>query len=228
MNVIFFIISVAALIMLIITDPESILSVMIEGAEGAVVLCVKLLAIYCVWLSVLRIMEDSGLSRKINRLFSPITKRLFKGEDEKTQEYITLNMTANLLGMGSCATPAGIKAIESMNSKKSPVATDNMILLVVINCTSIQLIPATIIGMRASAGSLSPSDIILPALISTIASTAIGIICCKILGSMKKKDKKIKESEKPKTFKPKFLARKQACQLGIETKDLVAFCDGTL
>jgi spore maturation protein A len=96
--------------------------------------------------------------------------------------------------MGGAATPLGIKAMECMQDG-SEKATDNMILFMVINSTSIQLIPATIIGLRAAAGSNSASDIILPSLLATIISTVTGVILAKICAKFRRKEKKAEEQE---------------------------------
>lgn len=151
---------------------------MISGAKASFELSFKMLAIYCVWLSLLEILTRTNFDKKINKLFKPITKRLFKGESDECLSYINLNFTANLLGIGGVATPMGIKAINSMN-KFNNKASDNMILFIVINTTSIQLLPASIIGLRASFGSISSSDIILPTLIASTISTIIGFLLCK-------------------------------------------------
>lgn len=189
MNTMFFAMTIASLILLTVVSPDSAFSIMISGASNSISLAVKLCAIYAIWLSVLDIMQKIGLNDKLNKLFSPVTKRLFKGESEQTTQYISLNFSANLLGMGSAATPLGIKAMESMQDG-SDKATDNMILFMVINATSIQLLPATIIGLRASYGSSSASDIILPSLIATLISTVCGVILAKIfaLPSLKKQE----------------------------------------
>lgn len=189
MNTMFFIMTVASLILLTVVSPDSAFSIMISGASNAISLAFKLCAIYAIWLSVLDIMQKVGMSRALDRLFSPITKRLFKGESEKTREFITLNFSANLLGMGSAATPLGIKAMEGMQDG-SEKATDNMILFMVINATSIQLLPATIIGLRASYGSASASDIILPSLLATLISTVCGVLLAKVFSLPSKGKKK--------------------------------------
>lgn len=194
MNFVFAIMILVALVMLIIVSPESAFSIMIGGASSALKLAFTLIAIYAIWLSVLSLMEGIGLNRAMNRLFRPITKRLFKGESDLALEYITLNFSANLLGMGGAATPLGIKAMECMQDG-SEKATDNMILFMVINSTSIQLIPATIIGLRAAAGSNSASDIILPSLLATIISTVTGVILAKICTKFRKKEKQAEEKE---------------------------------
>lgn len=190
MNTMFFVMTVASLILVTVVSPDSAFSIMISGASNAISLALKLCAIYAIWLSVLDIMQKVGMSHALDRLFSPITKRLFKGEDEKTRECITLNFSANLLGMGSAATPLGIKAMEGMQDG-SDKATDNMILFMVVNATSIQLLPATIIGLRSSYGSASASDIILPSLIATAVSTVCGVLlakACSLTSKNRKKD----------------------------------------
>ena len=189
MNTMFFVMTVASLILVTVVSPDSAFSIMISGASNAISLALKLCAIYAIWLSVLDIMQKVGMSRALDRLFSPITKRLFKGEDEKTREFITLNFSANLLGMGSAATPLGIKAMEGMQDG-SDKATDNMILFMVGNASSIQLLPATIIGLRSSYGSASASDIILPSLIATAVSTVCGVLLAKAFSLTSKNRKK--------------------------------------
>ncbi|MGN0765798.1 MAG: hypothetical protein ACI4MO_04915 [Christensenellales bacterium] len=180
MNTIYVVMMIGSLLLVTITAPESALSIMLGGAKSAIGLSVSLCAIYTVWLSVLQVIDKTGMGKALSKAFKPLTKKLFKGESDLALEYITLNFSANLLGMGGAATPLGIKAMEYMQDG-SEKASDNMILFVVINATSIQLLPATIIGLRASKGSASASDIILPSLIATTFSTLIGVILCKVL-----------------------------------------------
>lgn len=179
MNAVFFIIILISLIAIIIVNPESVLYVMLEGARNAIDLSLKLVAIYAVWLSVLKIMEKTGISNKLAKFFSPITRILFRGESEETRMFISMNLAANMLGMGGAATPLGIKAMELMD-KGTGKATDNMIMLMVISASSIQLLPATIIALRSANGSITPSDILLPSIIATSVTTAVGIILVKI------------------------------------------------
>jgi spore maturation protein A len=186
MNTVFLIILFIALLLVTIMNPESALAVMLEGATGAINLSVKLLAIYAVWLSVLKLIERTGLDKKLSGLFLPITDHLFKGETKETKAVIGLNLAANMLGMGGAATPLGIRAMELMD-KGDGKATDNMIMLMIISATSIQLLPATIMALRSAAGSSNSSDIILPSLISTVVTTGIGIILVKILSKRKNK-----------------------------------------
>lgn len=167
----------ASITLMIYKSPQLVLASMTTGATNAITLAIKLLAIYSIWIAVLKIVETSNLDKKIAALLSPIVKRLFKGESQAATQNISLNFSANLLGIGSVATPFGIKAIENMD-KGSVYASDNIILFVVINCTSLQLLPSTIIGLRASYGSVSPADIILPTLLSSMLATITGVFLC--------------------------------------------------
>lgn len=167
----------SSIALMIYKSPELVLSSMINGASSAINLAIKLLAIYSVWIAIMRIIEQSKLDKKIAKLLSPIVKRLFKGESEDAIASISMNFSANILGIGSVATPLGIQAIERMDTGKI-YASHNIILFVVINCTSLELLPSTILGMRASMGSINPADIILPTLLSSLISTICGICLC--------------------------------------------------
>lgn len=188
MNAVFFAIIFASIILLTITAPESVFTTMIEGAQDAISLGIKLFAIYAVWLSALKMAEATSLDKKLSKLLRPVVCKIFKKESDDAYDKICINLSANILGMGGVATPAGIKAMNLM-SDGSEKATDNMILLLVINATSIQLIPATMIALRAQAGSASPSDIIMPTLISSGVATLVGALMCKTL-SFKQNNRK--------------------------------------
>lgn len=193
MSVAFLLISLASLIALIIQSPESAFPAMIDGVSQAIMLIVKLTAIYAVWLSVLKMMQETKLDKALSRALKPITRKIFKHESEEAYDWICINLSANMLGMGGVATPAGIKAMSKMENG-SDKATDNMIMLLVINATSIQLIPATVVAMRAAAGSRNASDIIVPTLISSGIATLCGMIICKVLSLKKSNDKTAQNS----------------------------------
>lgn len=185
MNIVYFVMTISSLILITAIAPESAFSIMLGGTKTAIELAIILVSIYAIWLSVLKIMEKIGANKLLYRMLRPVTKKLFKGESDMALQYISLNFSANLLGMGGAATPLGIKAMECMQDGTDK-ATDNMILFMVINSTSIQLLPATIIGMRAAAGSQSASDIILPSLVATTLSTLIGVILAKVFAKPNK------------------------------------------
>ena len=121
----------------------------------------------------------------LRRETSPIMKNLFSNLKKEDKEYneITINIIANLLGIGNAATPLGLKAMQTMQEKnpKKDTITDSMAMFIVLNTASLQLIPTTVIAVRASLGSSNPSSIILPVWIATIAAGTAGIVASKIL-----------------------------------------------
>ncbi len=157
--------------------PEQAIAAALAGAENAVTLSFKMLAVYALWLGVLGVMQKNGVTKFVSRLFRPLTKKLFKGEREETRDLIAQNLAANFLGVGGAATPLGIRATALMQGEKT-VATDHAVLFIVLNACGVQLIPGTIIALRTSAGSASPSDIFLPTLICTLVTASIGVTLC--------------------------------------------------
>jgi spore maturation protein A len=155
---------------------------MFEAGKAAVEVCLFLVGIVSLWLGITKILEDSGLMYKLSNFFTPVMSSLFKNipKGHSSITYITLNMLANFLGIGNAATPLGIKAMEdlqTLNPEKDTI-TFEMMLFIVINTSSIQLIPFTVIGLLASYGSKNPNWVFLPTFLSTIISTvtAIGIL----------------------------------------------------
>lgn len=168
-------------------------STLLNGSEKAIALTLKLWAIYAVWLGILKIVEDTGLNQKIGKLLNPIINKLFGKTDPETHNQIAINITSNLLGMGNACTPSGIKAMKGLD-KGSDIATSSMIMLMILNTSSLQILPTTVIGLRVAAGSVDPNNIILPTLIATTVSTLSGILLCKLFEKIKnKKLKRIKK-----------------------------------
>ncbi len=192
MNKIWLLMMLASLFVLIYVDPGATLTTMIDASTDALTLCIELCAVYAVWLGLLEIVDASGLGKKLAKLLRPIIKKLFKIDNEEIEKMIALNMSANMLGLGNAATPMGIKAMQAMDDK-SGVATYSMMMLVIVNATSIQLLPSTVIGLRANAGSSDPADIILPTILATIVTTSVGILlailCNKIKTRLARKKK---------------------------------------
>ena len=152
---------------------------MFEAGKAAVEVCLFLVGIVSLWLGITKILEDSGLMYKLSNFFTPFMSSLFKNipKGHSSITYITLNMLANFLGIGNAATPLGIKAMEdlqALNPEKETI-TFEMMLFIVINTSSIQLIPFTVIGLLSSYGSQNPNWIFLPTFLSTIISTATAI-----------------------------------------------------
>lgn len=150
------------------------------SAKEAVTLSFGMISILVFWLGIMKIAEKGGLLEVLAILFRPIVKRLFPDipTDHPAQGYILSNMAANLLGLGNAATPMGIKAMEQLkilNGGKNE-ASRSMITLLAINTSSITLIPTTIIAIRMSYNSQSPTDIVAPTLIATAISTVGAIL----------------------------------------------------
>ena len=180
MNKIWIFLFTITIIALCLFDPGRVLTSMISASNNAVTLSFSLCAIYAVWMGLFTILEKSGLSEKLSKLLSPIINKLFGKNNlsKESREFVCMNISANLLGMSGAATPLGIKAIESMqkdNPNKNSV-TFPMIMLVAISCSSVQLLPTSIIGMLANAGSINPTKIILPSILSSIISTTLAIL----------------------------------------------------
>ena len=174
------IISISALLFI---DPKLVLSGLISGSNKAVKLSFELLAIYAVWVGIFNILELTGISKWLTKILSPLIDLIFgkKNLSPKAKEYVSMNMSANMLGMGGAATPMGIKAIESMNEdNNSGNVTYPMTMLIILSCTSLQLLPTSIIGIMTNAGSTNASSIILPSLLAGFLSTIVGILLVKL------------------------------------------------
>ena len=177
MNIVFGLMVVAGLVAMLWSDPAGAVGAALSGAENAVSLSLKMIAIYALWLGVLGVMRQNGVAALFSRVFRPLTRRLFRGESDKAHALISQNLAANFLGIGSAATPLGIEAVAEMQGN-DPVAKDATVLFLVLNACGVQLLPATIIALRGQAGSESPSDILLPTVIATLVTALIGVALC--------------------------------------------------
>ena len=171
---------VSSLFVLVATTPEKALMVMMDASANGVQMCIEFLGIYAIWLGLLQVLDDTRLSHKLSQVLRKPIRFIFGQTDEETEKNICLNVSSNILGLGSAATPFGIKAMQGMD-KGSEIATKGMIMLVIINSTGIQVLPTTVIGLRALAGSASPSAIIWPTVVATFVPTIIGIILVKMI-----------------------------------------------
>lgn len=166
-------------------NADKITEAIVGGSNNTVNFVIELAGIMCFWCGVMKVAEKSGLTKILAKMLRPVLKVLFKdaAKDEKALGAIVMNLTANMMGLSNAATPFGIKAMEEMDriNKKSSIASNDMALFLVMNAACIQLVPTTIISIRAAAGSQNPGIIIIPAIISTGVALIVGIVCCKIL-----------------------------------------------
>ena len=153
---------------------------MFEAGKASVEVCLYLVGIVSLWLGITKILEDSGLMYKLSNFFTPAISTLFKNipKGHASITSITLNLLANFFGIGNAATPLGIRAMEDLQTlnKDKQTITFEMMLFIVINTSSIQLIPFTVIGLLANYGSQNPNWVFLPTFIATIISTTLAII----------------------------------------------------
>ncbi len=159
------------------------------SAKTAVELAIGLIGIMALWLGLMKIAEQSGLVSKIARLLKPLMTRLFPDvpADHPAMGAMVMNISANMLGLANAATPLGLKAMEELNklNPKAGTATDAMCTFLVINTSNVQLIPATVIAIRAASGSSNPAEILAPVLIATCVSLIVGVTVVKLLGKMR-------------------------------------------
>ena len=164
---------------------ENLNSSIFEGANDAVTLSINLLGSLCLWSGIMQIASDSSLVKKLSKLLSPILNFLFPSliTNNKIKKEISMNIIANILGLGNAATPLGLKAMESMQKEnpKKDTLTNPMMMFIVINTASIQLIPTTVIAIRNSLNSQNPTSIIFPTWIATILAAISGIFVTKLL-----------------------------------------------
>ena len=156
-----------------------------ESADNAVNLTITLFGTLCFWNGIMQIAMKSSLVETISKLLNPLIKLLFPEikKGEKVHKEISMNMTANMLGLGNAATPLGLKAMQSMqeeNPQKDRLS-NSMLMFIVINTASIQIIPTTVIAIRNSLASADPSKIIFPVWIVTICAATAAVVMGKIL-----------------------------------------------
>lgn len=151
----------------------------LSNGTTAVELILSMLPIIVLWTGIMKIAEDSGLLQKIAKLFEPILKLLFPKlpKDSPALGYIASNVTANMMGLGSAATPFGLKAMKEMQklNENKKEATSSMITFLVLNTGGVTLIPTTVIALRLAAGSTNPTAIVLPAILATLISNFCGL-----------------------------------------------------
>ena len=158
----------------------------LDGAAGAVELCLSLAGVLCLWMGVMEIMRRSGLSQKLSRLLMPVLRRLYPAfaRDREVMDTIAANVSANLLGLGNAATPLGLEAARKMSRRTPGVANDALCRLVVCNTASIQLIPTTGAAVRAGAGCAAPFDILPAPWLASAISVSVGILAAKLFAKI--------------------------------------------
>ncbi|MBI5060131.1 nucleoside recognition protein [candidate division KSB1 bacterium] len=162
---------------------EEVSKAAFSSAKVAVEIAIGLVGVMAMWLGVMKVAEEAGIVRWLGRAVRPALSRVFPEipRDHPALGSMTANIAANMLGLGNSATPLGLKAMQDLQelNQDKPTATNAMVTFIVINATSVTVIPATIIALRKDAA--NPTSILLPSLIATAVSTAVGIIISKLM-----------------------------------------------
>lgn len=156
-----------------------------ESANQTVTLSLTLLGTLCLWNGIMKIAVNTSIIEKLTKFLKPLISFIFPEikNNKKISKEISMNIIANILGLGNASTPLGLKAMESMqkeNNDKSRLS-DSMAMFILINTASLQIIPTTVISIRSSLGSQEPAKIIIAVWIATIAAFTTAIISGKIL-----------------------------------------------
>lgn len=185
---IFGIMTFIALVFGIITGRiEQVGGAAMSGAGKAVTLVISLAGAMCFWSGIMRVLDKTGVTAKITKAINPLLRLLFPrlARENRTEVLgdISANISANLLGLGNAATPAGLKAMQKLKDiNPAPgKASREMITFVLINCAAIQILPTTLISLRAAAGSVNPSAIIVPVWICSVAGFVLTVIICRFI-----------------------------------------------
>lgn len=162
-------------------------SAILESAGEAVTLAISLCGIMCFWCGLMKVAEQAGIVAWIAKLLSPVLGLLFKGlkKGGRAMQLISMNITANILGLGNASTPLGISAMQAIAEEESNngSASDNMIMLTVLNTASLQIVPATAAALRTEAGAAKPMDILPCVWIVSLYCAAVTITAVKLFGA---------------------------------------------
>ncbi len=163
---------------------DSLSAAVMDGAGEAVDLTLSLLGAMCAWTGFLKIAEESGLTDLLAQALSPVIDRLFPEyrDDGEIKGKMCMNISANLLGLGNAATPLGLAAVSAMAERSgSDAPTGGMILFVVLNTASIQLLPVNMAAMRAACGSAEPFGILPQVWVTSLAALVTAVTACKLM-----------------------------------------------
>ncbi len=167
----------------------------LDSAGDAVSLCITMIGVMALWVGLMEIAQKSGLIAKLTKGIQPFISFLFPGipKGHPAREYIAANLIANVLGLGWACTPAGLKAMEELAKLEAErgtpgyvsadgkrVASNEMCTFLILNISSLQLIPVNMIAYRSQYGSVNPAGIIAPAIVATFVSTAVAVVYCKM------------------------------------------------
>ena len=162
-----------------------ITNVALDSSREAVSLCITMMGVMSLWMGLMKIAESAGIIKGLSARMKPILRFLFPEvpDDHPAQKHMAVNMIANVLGLGWAATPAGLRAMEELQKLNHgrPLASNAMCSFLILNISSLQLIPVNVIAYRSQYGSVNPAGIIGAGIVATAVSTATGILFCKMM-----------------------------------------------
>lgn len=168
----------------------------IDSSKEAVTLCITMAGVISLWVGLMEIAKNAGLIKKLTNGLAPFIHFMFPDipKGHESLDYIATNLIANILGLGWACTPAGLKAMEKLadlekerGNKHPSHASNEMCTFLILNISSLQLIPVNMIAYRSQYGSVNPAIIIAPAIIATFFSTLVAIVYCKIKDKTRKR-----------------------------------------
>ena len=178
---------------------DAVSDAVLSSAKEAVTLCITMLGVMAFWMGLMEIAQEAGIIRSLSRKLRPAIRFLFPRipEDHPAQEHITMNCVANILGLGWAATPAGLKAMEALaqleeerrektHAMPRGVASNEMCTFLIINISSLQLIPVNVIAYRTQYGSVNPTAVVGPGIAATLVSTLAAVVFCKVMERKRK------------------------------------------
>ena len=164
---------------------DAVGTALLEGAGAAVELSLSMLGALCLWSGILEVMSRAGLSAGLTRLLRPLLRRLYPdfADDRAVMDAVSANLSANLLGLGSAATPSGLRAAKRLRelSDRKGVPPHGVFLLIVLNTASLQLLPTTVAAVRAGLGAAQPYDILPAVWLSSAVSVTVGMVAARLM-----------------------------------------------
>lgn len=176
----FFLILIGVVYSFLTGNISTINDSILTNGKDALDLMISILPVIVLWSGIMKIAEESGLLRKFAHLLEPILSRLFPSvpKDNPALGFIASNIAANMMGLGSAATPFGLKAMSELQkiNKKKDTASTAMITFLVLNTAGVTIVPTTVLALRIAHGSINPSEIIIPGAIATFCSSVSGLL----------------------------------------------------
>lgn len=163
---------------------QDLITTLMSSTQSTIETALDMLGMICMWSGFMKIAEEAGIVKSLSKKVTPLVKFLFPElpKDNEATAHIAMNMTANILGLGNIATPLGLKAMEKLeryNDNKQRLS-NSMMMFIVLNTASIQIIPTSVIALRSTYNSNNPGDIVLPIIIASLGSVIVGVMLVKL------------------------------------------------